>query len=75
MAFADYCRYDGLGLAQLVANKDVSPLELVDEAIARIEKHNPKLNAVIYRTFDRARSAATLPASRWITRAARWRSG
>jgi amidase len=61
MAFADYCRYDGLGLAQLVANKDVSPLELVDEAIARIEKHNPKLNAVIYRTFDRARSAATLP--------------
>lgn len=61
MAFADYCKYDGLGLAQLVANKDVSPLELVDEAIARIEKHNPKLNAVIYRTFDRARSAATLP--------------
>ena len=29
-----------------------------DEAIARIEKHNPKLNAVIYKTYDQARAAA-----------------
>lgn len=61
MAFSEYCNYDGLGLAELVAKKDVTPLELVEEAIARIERHNGKLNAVIYRTFDRARSAATLP--------------
>jgi amidase len=61
MAFPEYTQYDGLGLAELVAKKDVTPLELVEEAIARVEKHNSKLNAVIYRTFDRARSAAVLP--------------
>jgi amidase len=61
MAFPEYANYDGLGLAELVAKKDVTPLELVEEAIARVEKHNGKLNAVVYRTFDRARSAAALP--------------
>ncbi|MEQ1754169.1 MAG: amidase family protein [Micropepsaceae bacterium] len=61
MPFDEYAQYDGLGLGELVAKKDVTPLELVEEAIARIEKHNGKLNAVVYRTFDRARSSATLP--------------
>ena len=61
MSFSEYCQYDGLGLAALVASKQVSSLELVEAAIARIEKHNPKLNAIVYRTFDRARSAASLP--------------
>ena len=61
MAFPDYAKYDGLGLAELVANKDVTPTELVEEAIARVEKHNGKLNAVVFKTFDRARSAAKLP--------------
>ena len=61
MSFAEYASHDGLGLADLVARKQVSPLELVDAAITRIEKHNPRLNAVVYRTFERARSAATLP--------------
>ncbi|MFN9972586.1 MAG: amidase family protein, partial [Phycisphaerae bacterium] len=61
MSFAEYSQHDVLGLAALVASKQVSPLELVEAAIARIEKHNPKLNAIVYRTFDRARSAASLP--------------
>lgn len=61
MAFPEYANYDGLGLAELIAKKDVTSAELVEEAIARIEKHNPKLNAVVFRTFDRARSAAKLP--------------
>lgn len=61
MAFPDYAKYDGLGLAGLIARKDVSPSELVEEAIARVERHNGKLNAVVYKTFDRARSAAKLP--------------
>ncbi len=61
MAFPDYAKYDGLGLAGLIASKDVSPPELVEEAIARVERHNGKLNAVVYKTFDRARSAAKLP--------------
>ncbi len=58
MGFAEYDRYDATGLAQLVRRGDVTPLELVDEAIARIERHNPKLNAVIYKAFDEARTTA-----------------
>ena len=55
----DYANRDGLGLADLVRRKEVSPEELVDEAIARIEKHDEKLNAVVYRAFDQARRDAS----------------
>ena len=56
--FAEYAEYDGLGLAALVAKGQVTPLELAEEAIARIEKHNPRLNAVIYKMYDQARDTA-----------------
>ena len=58
MAFSDYANCDGLGLAELVRRKKVSPLDLVDEAIARIEIHNPKINAVVLRMYERAREKA-----------------
>ena len=58
MAFSEYSKYDGLGLAELVRKKKVSPGELVEEAIARIETHNPKLNAVVNKLYERARTAA-----------------
>ena len=45
----DYANYDGLGLAELVRNRDVTPGELLDAAIERTERHNPKLNAVVYK--------------------------
>ncbi len=63
MGIQDYSDYDGLGLAELVAKKAVTPLELTEAAIARIEKHNPVLNAVVYMGFDdaRARAAGPLP--------------
>ncbi len=54
----NYQDYDGLGMGELVRNKDVTPLELVDAAISRIEKHNPALNAVIFSAFDQARDEA-----------------
>jgi amidase len=54
--------HDLTGLAALVRSGDVAPIELVDEAIARIEAVDPLLNAVIHRRFERARSeAADLP--------------
>lgn len=53
-----YADYDGIGLAELVAKKEVTPLELVDAAIERIEKHNPALNAVVYKGYDDARKWA-----------------
>jgi amidase len=58
MPFAEYAAYDGLGLAELVAKGAVTPSELVEEAIARIERHNPTLNAVIYKMYDQARATA-----------------
>jgi amidase len=56
--FRDYENYDGLGLAELVRKKEVTPRELVEEAINRIEKLNPQLNAVIHKMYDLAREAA-----------------
>lgn len=58
MPLENYSEYDGLGLAELVKNKDVTPSELTEEAIARIEKHNPALNGVIFKAYDQARSDA-----------------
>ncbi|MGD0380712.1 MAG: amidase [Acidimicrobiales bacterium] len=54
---------DACALAQLVRDGRASPLELVDEAIERIEKINPELNAVIRPRFDEARreAAGVLP--------------
>ncbi|MFP5355991.1 MAG: amidase [Gemmatimonadota bacterium] len=52
---------DSLDLAQLVRTRQVSPRELVDSAIARIERLNPKLNAVIHAMFEQARRIADAP--------------
>ncbi|NLA40128.1 MAG: amidase [Smithella sp.] len=59
--FREYDKYDGLGLAELVRKKEVTPLELCEEAIGRIDKLNPQLNAVICRMDDAARAAAMSP--------------
>ena len=45
--------------AALVRRGEVTPLELVDGAIERIEAVNPALNAVVTPSFDRARAEAT----------------
>jgi amidase len=54
----EYADHDALGLADLVRRKEVAPVDLVDSAVARIEKHNPRINAVILDLFDQAREAA-----------------
>ncbi|HVP59009.1 MAG TPA: amidase family protein [Myxococcaceae bacterium] len=63
MGIADYGALDAVGLAELVHRREVSPRELVDEAIGRIERVDPQLNAVVEPLFDRAREAAgtTIP--------------
>jgi amidase len=53
---------DAVAQAQLVRRGEVSPLELCDAAIARIERWNPTLNAVVAPLFDEARAAAASPA-------------
>jgi amidase len=59
--FVEYDQYDGLGLAKLVREKKVSPLELCEEAISRIERLNPILNAVVTPMFDIGRDAVKKP--------------
>lgn len=49
---------DAADQAALVAKGELTPLELVDAAIARIERLDPELNAVIHPLFDRARERA-----------------
>jgi amidase len=55
----NFAELDATAQAELVRHRDASPLELVDSAIARIEKVNPQINAVIIPLFERARAAAT----------------
>ncbi|MCZ6546231.1 MAG: amidase [Chloroflexi bacterium] len=57
MPFAESESYDGLGLAELVANDDVKPEELLDAAIERADARNPVLNAIPYRWDDEARAS------------------
>lgn len=51
----EYIHYDGLGLAELVHRKEVTPQEVLEEAVVHIERSNPRLNAVVQRMYDRAR--------------------
>jgi amidase len=49
--------------ASLIRSGEVSPRELLDAAIAAIERLNPKINAVVTPLYDRARaSLAEIPA-------------
>jgi amidase len=50
--------HDALGLAALVKAGEVTPSELVEEVIGRIEAVNPQLNAIIYKNYDEARQRA-----------------
>jgi amidase len=57
----DLAFLDATAQAELVRTDDLSPLELVDAAIVRIEKLNPELGAVIHPLFEQARDAARSP--------------
>jgi amidase len=57
----DLALLDLTAQAELVRRGEMKPLELVDAAIARLERLDPELNAVITRQLDRARAAATAP--------------
>ena len=57
----EYLRHDATGLAALVRRNAVSAAELVETAIGRIERLNPRVNAVIHPMYDSARAAARGP--------------
>ena len=49
---------DGLAQAELVRRGDVKPIELLDRAIARLERVNGVLNAVVTPMYEHARERA-----------------
>jgi len=53
MNISEYARYDALGLAELVAKKQVSPKELAQTAARAIDAVNPAVNAVVETYADR----------------------
>lgn len=57
----EFAALDATAQADLVRSGQVSPLELVDAAIARIERGNLALNAVIHHRFEKAREEAQGP--------------
>lgn len=55
---SDPLHLDATAQAELVRSKKISASELVDMAIAAVERVNPHINAVIHPRFERARSEA-----------------
>ncbi|MFC7718173.1 hypothetical protein [Nonomuraea recticatena] len=47
-------RLDAVGQAQAVREGLISPRELVEAAIAKIEAHDAEINAVVHPRFERA---------------------
>ena len=56
---AEYDDWDATRMAALVAKKQVSPQELLTEAMARADARNPAINAVVLRQDDTARQMIT----------------
>ncbi len=51
---AEYDKYDALGLAELIAKKQITSQELLNAVRQRVETLNPKLNAFCDLFFDKA---------------------
>ena len=55
MAIQGYADFDATDLARLVANGELSALEVLEEAVERAERVNPRLNALVYPWYDHAK--------------------
>ena len=54
----DICRSDAVSLARRIRRRELSPTEVVDAVLARMERLNPILNAICTPTADVARAQA-----------------
>jgi amidase len=57
----DLAGLDATGQRDLVRTGQCQPIDLVEAAIERIERTNPRLNAFIHPLFEKARAEATSP--------------
>ena len=53
--FKEYKDFDATGLANLIEKKEISPKELLDEAIFQTETIDPLINAIPQRHFELAK--------------------
>ena len=51
-------------LARRIRERELSPVEVMDATLARIEARNPSLNAFVYHGFDEARERGRARPSR-----------
>ncbi len=63
MANSELLLHSAVKLARLIREKEVSPVEVVDAHIRRIEEVNPELNAMVWQRFDAARQDARVAES------------
>jgi len=61
MTFDEYRKHDAVGLAQLVAKREVTPRELLDAARVRAAAVNPAINAIINSLDDEADKTLSQP--------------
>ena len=54
----EFIDYDAMALGELVRKGEISPVELLEATVQNIEEFNPKLNAVIHKTYDQACESA-----------------
>jgi Asp-tRNA(Asn)/Glu-tRNA(Gln) amidotransferase A subunit family amidase len=57
MRFDEYRRHDATALTGLIRKGEVCAKEVLEIAIARAEQVNPRINAIVHKQYDRARSA------------------
>ena len=53
--FKEYKNFDATGLAELLNKKEISPSELLDEAIFQTEILDPLINAIPQKHFELAK--------------------
>ncbi|MFD0501486.1 hypothetical protein [Streptomyces rhizosphaericus] len=51
-------------LATAVRTREISPVEILDIYLRRIDKHDPEINAFVWRDDETARAAARVAAQR-----------
>ena len=54
----DLCDLTASELRQMIGRKDISPIELVESCIDRIENVDGQLNAMVTKSYERARAEA-----------------
>jgi amidase len=56
-AFQEYAEFDGLGLAELVRQREVTPRDLFNAAMDKIEQIDPSINAIVFTMEGEAENA------------------